>query len=174
MNVNWWTSVQGEKLAQGDLLEDCLMPVFNVLSANDPNEVQEQEAKLARLIVVTQSCDLENDKAEFVALCSAYRIPEFERTSPAFAKKGVWEQVRRGRIEGLHLLASPTAPDDNSQCFVVDFRRIVSLPVGYVTKHATGLGDRPRLQSPFVEHFSQSLARFFMRVGLPSQIPAFK
>jgi hypothetical protein len=33
---------------------------------------------------------------------------------------------------------------------------------------------RWRLQSPFREHFSQAFARFFMRVGLPAAIPAFK
>jgi len=40
--------------------------------------------------------------------------------------------------------------------------------------HAEALENRPRLLSPYVEHFSQSFARFFMRVGLPSQIPAYK
>jgi hypothetical protein len=31
-----------------------------------------------------------------------------------------------------------------------------------------------RLQSPYLEHFSQAFARFFMRVGLPSAVPPFK
>jgi len=54
---------------------------------------------------------------------------------------------------------------------VVNFREIVNLPVVYLRQHATGLGDRYRLQSPFLEHFSQAFARFFMRVGLPSAVP---
>jgi hypothetical protein len=28
-------------------------------------------------------------------------------------------------------------------------------------------------RSPYLEHFSQAFARFFMRVGLPSTIPGF-
>jgi hypothetical protein len=38
---------------------------------------------------------------------------------------------------------------------------------------AAALGNRWRLQSPFLEHFSQAFARFFMRVGLPSAVPPF-
>jgi hypothetical protein len=63
---------------------------------------------------------------------------------------------------------------DNRASLVVDFRQIFSLPVAYLRMHAAILGSRWRLQSPFREHFSQAFARFFMRVGLPAAIPAFK
>jgi hypothetical protein len=55
----------------------------------------------------------------------------------------------------------------------INFREIYSLPIGYLQQHAVALGPRWRLQSPFLEHFSQAFARFFMRVGLPSTIPPF-
>ncbi len=32
---------------------------------------------------------------------------------------------------------------------------------------------RPRLLPPYREHLAQAFARFFMRVGLPVDIPAF-
>ena len=80
----------------------------------------------------------------------------------------------KNKVEGLHLLPGVDAPQNNRDALVVDFRLIVSLPIGYVTRHAEALENRPRLLSPYVEHFSQSFARFFMRVGLPSQIPAYK
>ena len=57
---------------------------------------------------------------------------------------------------------------------VVDFREIFSLPIDYLKDHAVRLGPRWRLKSPFLEHFSQAFARFFMRVGLPSSIPEFR
>jgi len=56
----------------------------------------------------------------------------------------------------------------------VDFGLILSLPFPGLTRHANSLGDRWRLQPPFLEHFSQAFARFFMRVGLPSSIPSFR
>jgi hypothetical protein len=57
---------------------------------------------------------------------------------------------------------------------VVDFRQIISLPFAYLSRHAEQLGPRWRLQSPYLEHFSQAFARFFMRVGLPSALPPFR
>ena len=94
--------------------------------------------------------------------------------NPAFARKGRWNEVLKGRIEGLHLLVSPTVPDDNRQALVADFREIYSLPHDYLADHAVRIGLRWRLRPPFLEHFSQAFARFFMRVGLPSTIPEYR
>jgi hypothetical protein len=174
MTRGWWTPTRGAELTQGDLLPDCLVPVFvaepDLLSA----EPAEQTLKRARLIVVTQSCDLANQRVEFVALCATHSLDEFEAWNPEFAKKGQWENVRKGRVEGLHLLASAEQPDDNRKALVVDFGHIVSVPFAYLTKHAGSLDSRWRLDSPFLEHFSQAFARFFMRVGLPAAISPFK
>jgi hypothetical protein len=126
------------------------------------------------LIIVTQSCDLENSKVDLVAMCPAYTLEEFETTNPKFKSKERWEAVRTGREPGLHLLGSPSNPDDSRGALVVDFGQIFSLPPAYLEKKAEVAGERLRLDSPFLEHFSQAFARYFMRVGLPSQIPAFK
>jgi hypothetical protein len=70
-------------------------------------------------------------------------------------------------------LASPTAPGEARAALLVDFRAIYSLPVDYLVRRAVQIGDRWRLRSPFLEHFSQAFARSFMRVGLPSSVPEF-
>jgi hypothetical protein len=170
---SWWTAAHGPQLAQGDLLPDCHLPVFTGTGA-DKTEIKEEVLKKALLIVVTQSCDLENNKAEFVALCLVHTLSEFEQANPRFANRGMWENVRKGRVEGLHLLAGPDDPNDNQGAFVVDFGHIVSLPLEYLSIHADGLVQRWRLNSPYLEHFSQAFARFFMRVGLPSAIPPYR
>ncbi|MCA8990657.1 MAG: hypothetical protein KDA88_01695 [Planctomycetaceae bacterium] len=128
----------------------------------------------ASLIVVTQSCDLENKKVDHVALCPIYPLTEFENINDKFKNKKAWEIVRKGQVPALHLLASPTQPESNLDCLVVDFGQIASLPIGYLSNHADSLEQRWRLGSPFLEHFSQAFARFFMRVGLPSGIAPFK
>lgn len=173
--MGWWIQKSGGNLAQGDLLPACLMPVFR----DDPSPtngaaIAEQDVFRSDLIVVTQSCDLENNKAPFVTLCTIHTLQAFEVANPKFARRGEWESVRKGRIEGLHLLASPQWPEDNRASLVADFGHIVSLPIEYLSDHAASLGHRWRLDSPFLEHFSQAFARFFMRVGLPSAIPPFK
>jgi hypothetical protein len=167
----FWVQVNGPGLAQGDFLPDCLVPLFKPDFGQANNDVPVRQYDL---IVVTQSCDLENKKVSLVACSPIHKIAAFENANQDFARKGRWEEVRKGRVEPLHMLASNTAPDNNREAFVVDFREIYSLPVEYLTDHANKMGPRWRLQPPYLEHFSQAFARFFMRVGLPSAIPAFK
>ncbi|MFV1966514.1 MAG: hypothetical protein ACC628_13905 [Pirellulaceae bacterium] len=174
MSDPWWTGVIGSQLAQGDLLPDCHLPVFVNPTPTDDESPRDVEVKKQRLIVVTQSCDLENNKVEFVALCPIHTLREFSEVNQHFSTRKNWEHVRRGNQHSLHMLASHDDPANNDKSLVVDFGHIVSLPIGYLADHAEYLGGRWRLSSPYLEHFSQAFARFFMRVGLPSGIPSFK
>jgi len=170
-NSGWWIEVEGQKLAQGDYLPSCLVPFFKP-EYGAGQATQDVPVREYDCIVVTQSCDLENDKAPLVALCPIYPIAKHEEVNPKLRTQ--WEAVRQGKVEGLHLIASMSSPKDNRECFVVDFRQIYSLPIAYLKNHASSLGPRWQLRSPYLEHFSQAFARFFMRVGLPSSIPPYK
>ena len=166
----FWKSTSDSLLMQGDYLPNSLVPVIPP-TFGPSTQSTDLVIHTVDLLIVTQSCDLANAKSGMVALCPIHPIKLFETVNPSFAKKGAWEEVRKGRREGLHLLASPTNPTNGHEALVVDFREIYSLPFEYLTHHATSLGDRWRLDSPFLEHFSQAFARFFMRVGLPSSVP---
>ena len=167
---SFWIQVATPQLAQGDFLSDCRVPIFFGSGA----EIEEIPTLEYDLIILTQSCDLENQKVALVACCPIFPIADFERFNTDFQKRGRWEEVRKGRVEGLHLLGSHTDPENNRLASVADFREIYSLPLAYLTKRAAQLTPRWRLASPFLEHFSQSFARFFMRVGLPASIPPYK
>jgi hypothetical protein len=168
----FWISVCGSELRQGDLLPNSLVPVlhpgWDEAKQAYPVAIHEYD-----LIILTQSCDLESNRSRLVALSPIFGVRDFEDVNENFKRKGVWENVRKGRVEGLHLLASPIAPEDNQQALVVDFREVYSLPFENLTRHAASIGSRWRLRSPYLEHFSQSFARFFMRVGLSSSIPHY-
>jgi hypothetical protein len=167
----FWIGVNEVALRQDDYLPHCLVPVFSPDQiATDTQDVAVDDFDL---ILLTQSCDLEQQKVRLVAACPIYPVAEFEAANPTFARKGRWNEVLKGRVEGLHLLAAPTDPANNREALVVDFREIYSLPFGYFAARAAQLGPRWRLRSPYLEHFSQAFARFFMRVGLPSTIPPF-
>ena len=171
----FWTKVTGKALAQGDLLTGCLVPQFEAdFGAGGQGAAETIAVGEQTLVIVTQSCDLENSKVELVAMCPAYTLDEFETHNPKFKTKGQWEMVRKGRQDGLHLLGNPNDPESNRGSLVVDFGQIFSLPPAYLEKKAEAAGERLRLDSPYLEHFSQAFARYFMRVGLPSQIPPFK
>ncbi len=169
----FWDTVANDSLAQGDCLLACITPQFGPFFDSDGG-VQEVPISEEDLIVVTQSCDLANKSVGFVALCPIQAVEAFEAVNPDYKTRGRWEAVRKGRVPGLHLLPSPWKPEDNRQAFVVDFGHIISLPHTYLQRHAGDTPGRHRLRSPYLEHFSQAFARFFMRVGLPSDIPPFK
>ena len=171
MSESSWTTVHTADIRQGDYLLNCYVPMFGSDFGSEESRVP---VATANLIVITQSCDLEAAKVRMVALCPAHSLAKFEEANPEYGKKRAWEPVRKGRVEGLHLLPSTTNPVDNRSSLVVDFREIYSLPLAYLRQHADELGTRWRLNSPFLEHFSQAFARFFMRVGLPSSIPKFE
>jgi hypothetical protein len=96
MNEVWSTHV-GEDLRQGDVLADCAIAIvpdrFSVNSVEDEVLVESR-----RLIVVTQSCDLANRKAPYVAMCPIQKLDEMERADGKFRSRGRWEEVRRGKI----------------------------------------------------------------------------
>jgi len=179
----FWTSVREATLQQGDLLPDCWIPEYPADFAEHTDETRIVQADQADLIVITQTCDLEHGKVSLIALCPVWSIDAFEKAqaSQGRGKAGkagkawqdYWNNVRKGRSPTLHLLASPTAPTFARAALLVDFRAIYSLPLGYLSRHASQLGDRWRLRSPFLEHFSQAFARSFMRIGLPSSVPEF-
>ncbi len=170
---SFWEAAADVTLRQGEYLPNCSVPVLKEKPLPGKPE-QSVEIKIYDLIIVTQSCDLEQEKAQFVALCPIFPLEVYEAINPELKGKGRWEQVRKGRIEGLYLLSSPTNPDNNHEALVVDFGEIHSVPFDLLAAHAKEVNPRWRLKSPYLEHFSQAFARFFMRVGLPSAIPAFK
>lgn len=168
----FWTRCEDEHLEQGDFLPDCWIPVVG--ADFDPAQTEpEISVGSSNLVMVTQSCDLANDKVQLAALCPIAELGTWEQLNPDFAKRGFWESVRQGRREGLHMLGGFDI-NDNRKSLVADFREIFSLPVHYLRRHAARLRPRWRLQSPYREHFSQAFARFFMRVGLPAAIDPFK
>lgn len=169
---SFWKKTSGSDLQQGDYIFDCPVPIFTEIPVEKLKIVP--KVKIYDLIVITQSCDLINGKSEFVAMCPIYSLENYEQINNEFSKKGRWEEVRKGRIEGLYLVSSPINPENNRECLVVDFREIYSLPFEFLTNYADSLETRWRLRSPYLEHFSQAFARFFMRVGLPANIPPFK
>lgn len=172
MTDSFWVKVNESTLRQGDYLTDCAVSIF--LDPKTTSEAQDIPVDEFDLIVLTQSCHLDQNKVRLIAMCPIFSIETFEKKNPEFKKKGRWNEVRKGRMEELHMLGAFHDPAKNRESLVVDFREIYSLPFEYLFKHATELGTRWRLKSPFLEHFSQAFARFYMRVGLPSTIPEFQ
>lgn len=167
----WYKGVTTPILEQGDLLY-AFPVVMPTMTADDVQSVAkgvelEKPAKvdLVNVVIMTQSCDLENDKTETVILCPIWKLDELNLVK---SKK---EQIRKGYQPGWHLLNCDE--DLDISYTVVEFSRLFMAPKAALEGFAGRLENRPRLVSPYKEHLSQAFARYFMRVGLPSNIPPF-
>jgi hypothetical protein len=169
----WYRVVDGADLAQGDLFDRCpvFMPPPDVAESLKEAVFTWQERDV---VVMTQTCDLVpgREKVTEVLLCAAWNRSDLKSGHLATAR-GL-EDARRGNLPGYHLLAAPTLPDGTRELRIVDFRRVYSLPLTFVRERAANMGKRLRLLPPYREHMSQAFARYFMRVGLPQDIPQFR
>jgi hypothetical protein len=173
----WYRVVRGSELEQGDLLRGC--PRFVI----PPDAVRaDTEVTVTRetvdAVVRTQSCDLavRSDgecEATDVLLCPYYLMEDL-REHPVFRREDAWEEVRKGRRPFFHVLDACRLTGYKQDFALVDFHGLFTLNVPLVRAFAQAAGERLRLQPPYREHLSQALARLFMRVGLPADIPRFR
>lgn len=171
----WYLSLSSSsELQQGDLLPQC--PIILPPLAFELIEEEGVEIELYDVVVMSQSCDLENAKLKFVLVCPFYTFRQYitslsndeQRSKKAINK--AFANLSQGIQPNYHLL-------DKDPCkgledyLVVDFRNVYSVHVDFLKGFAEKLSDRVRLLPPYREHLSQAFARFFMRVGLPQNIP---
>ena len=173
-NYPWYTCVEGDEIQQGDILLKCpvLLPPKR-LAADKPQEATAVVTP-ADVVVVSQSCDLvmDREKLEYVLLCGLWERSEL--TQGPLSRADGLENARKGYMSYVHLIDSCSITGFEREHTIVDFRCIYSLPIGFVREFAVNAGERLRLMPPYKEHLSQALARYFMRVGLPVDIPSFK
>lgn len=168
----WYTIVDGkETLLQGDFISSCpvVIPPLAIEPGKVPADVIEYD-----VVVMSQSCDLVQDKIDLVLVCPVWRLTEFGEKNPYYRGKEGKEALRRGYLPGYHLLNKCEISGFETELLVVDFRSVYSVPFDFILELARKRGKRLRILPPYREHLSQAFARFFMRVGLPVDIPPFK
>lgn len=167
-----WYDVVGnnEDLLQGDFIKEC--PVII-----PPSEISDEVEVCVvnyNVVVMSQSCDLIQKKLDLVLVCPVWPLSEFEKRSDFFKSREGKEALRQGNTPGYHLLNKCKMHGFKTDHQVVDFRAVYSVPFDFIVNLAISRGKRLRLLPPYREHLSQAFARFFMRVGLPVDIPPFK
>jgi hypothetical protein len=177
-DTDWYQIVQGSSVFQGDLLMNCPVGTVAELPLPIPDDYQPPvEVRFLDLVVMTQSCDLLNDKVEDVLLAQVIDWAEAVRadagTNPSIKGKDFRKALIAGNVPGMSLLIKRLAAPTLSWS-VVDFHRLVVLPKPFVRRFAASIGPRLRLGSPYLEHLSQAFARYFMRVGLPHPLKDFE
>jgi hypothetical protein len=170
----WYDVIECEtNLEQGDFISACpiIVPPNSNLTVSGEVDIQVNEYDV---VVMSQSCDLIERKIKLVIVCPMWSLSAFEEENLDFKSKGAKENLRQGKYIGLHLLNKCEIPQHGRDYLIVDFRSIYSVDLEFIEFLAKQRGKRLRLLPPYREHLSQAFSRFFMRVGLPMDIPPFK
>jgi len=175
MEYKWYDDVPANStIEQGDIVERCniLMPneqhYLAILSGEEtkyPLDIKE-----INCIVLSQSCDIQNAKIDSVILCPIWSLKSFIEKGGYYSGSTARENLRQGKFHEYHLLQKFEGDELPEDFYFVDFHRIYSIPKAFIEAI---LKNKPhkRLLPPYREHLSQSFARYFMRVGLPVDIP---
>jgi len=186
--TEWYSScAAADALSQGDLIFSC--PVVGwargaVAPSCDSSaalSVLRQDYR-ADVVVITQACDLQHDHVSEVVVCEHVGVSDHfvlwkERMTASGQRPTdkAWQKYLNHMRKGFdwnHVLL-------NSQCNagveidhrIVDFSLVRSLPVIFLRSFvAINSCRRVHLKPPYREHLSQSFARYFMRVGLPTSV----
>lgn len=184
MAYPWYGTIEhSDEIRQGDFILECpiIIPPSNFNFNTGDDEIPFNESltiKALNTIVVSQSCDLENNKVEIVLVCPYYSLEEFIGSFPQSDQTGKGRQkkldaLKQGNLPPYHLLNRD--PSNGLEDFsVVDFRNVYGVNFHFLKKYVASIESRVRLLPPYREHLSQAFARFFMRVGLPNDIEGLK
>jgi hypothetical protein len=186
----WYGIVAGnEELEQGDFINNCnvliptYIPVEAVFSASTNQQRFEAQGvtEIHDVIIISQSCDLENKKIEFVQLCPVISysdfVEEIRRSQPSSNTKAIlrlMNEIRLGRLYRYYMLNVCDLPDFAKEIQIVDLGTSYSIPRNVMKQMVESNGDRLRLLSPYKEQLAQAFAYFYMRVALPTPIDEFK
>ena len=152
------------RLSQGDILDACPL-VFWADQTRAVTEGDRPQRASARVIILTQACDLANDKTGRAVVAVVHDAAELVRTGRV-KEKFIRDNVRRGQVYGWYFLPAhascPGFPES-----LVDLRDLHTVPRALLE----GLRDQDRLVcrliTPYREHLAQHFSVTYSRIGLP-------
>lgn len=176
-----WYDIISEKcdITQGDIIKNCYIPLpnqsfyFSLLKGEQAVD-EPIDVSSADVIILSQACDIKNDKIDSIVICPIWPLSSLTSTSEYYKSSNGKESLRQGKEPAYHLLDQYDSELFTMPLSVVDFHRIYSLPKDFIENIANQNCPRLRLLPPYREHLSQAFARYFMRVGLPVDIPREK
>jgi hypothetical protein len=151
-------------LSQGDVLDNCPLVFWSdqtrvVVEGDKPESVQ------ARVIILTQACDLANDKAVRAIVAVVHSAASLVQTGRVKVKF-IRDNVRKGQVYGWYFLpVHPSCPEFPES--LIDLRDHHTVPRALLE----GLRDQGnlvcRLTTPYREHLAQHFSVTYSRIGLP-------
>jgi hypothetical protein len=152
---------------QGDIVSNC--PIGFVVGCHlDQRDAVELGCERRRALVLTQTCDLVNDKTSLVTVAVTHDARSL--VERGLLKPGdIRGAVRAGRVFGWYFL--PASQEHGLPETIVDFRQVFSMPRDLVSALCRNGHRCARLQVPFREHLARHFAETYARIGLPEPYP---
>ncbi len=163
------------EITQGDIIKDCPVPILNECMRENKNQILEAEIETVDGIIMTQACDIANNKVDNIVLCSITSKEDFEYQmtmvgkTPKEIKRNI-ESIIKGQQNAYHIINQYKTEKFSQDYYIINFKDVFCIPIGLAKSIAQSNGKRLRLCPPYREHLSQAFARYFMRVGLPINI----
>jgi hypothetical protein len=185
MMNDWYSEVsKSEGLTQGELIFNCPVLTWSQTTGGEfsPEILSQSVSGIATdLVVMTQACDLEHEKVSSVVLCPHVSLKHYRSSWETALKshghqpsekawRKVCSEIANGTVWNLSLLNALDGQTP-SETRIVDFHDVYTLPRTFLEAFIRqSQSIRIRLNPPYREHLSQSFARYFMRVGLPTPV----
>ncbi len=171
IDCEWYDITEDESLEQGDLLPGVRAPRVIV----DPAAASGYRILVGtgNYVVLSQTCDLENEKVKEVLLANVLTYQELAHEVVAARST----DFRNAQIKGSDIAYFLLHCFDGSPSLewsVVNFHQLRLVDIQFCREHARSLGSRLRLISPYKENLAQSFGRYMMRVALPQTAHSFK
>jgi hypothetical protein len=151
-------------LSQADVLDACPL-VFWADHTREVAEGDKPQSIRARVMILTQACDLANDKTVRAIVAVVHDAADLVQTGRV-KEKFIRDNVCRGQVYGWYFLPThescPGFPES-----LVDLRDLHTVQRTLLE----GLRDRGklvcRLTTPYREHLAQHFSVTYSRIGLP-------
>ncbi len=153
---------KSEPLYQGDILDSCPLIFWECSQDGDEIICKPQEIDV-RVIVLTQSCDLENKKSTRIQVAVVHRT-DFLVQQGVLKVGTIRDSVRLHKMFGWYFLEQSDLLAES----IVDFRDIHTIS-RLLLDDLVAKGRRVcTLVSPYREHLAKHFADTFSRVALPN------
>jgi hypothetical protein len=161
-----------EPVDQGDIIDGC--PVLRISQFSVGDLLLELAASLeiegafSRVVVLTQTCDLANQKTT-VATVALVRDAEQLVRQGLLKASDVRGSIRAGRVFGWYFL--PKSDEHGLPESIVDLHPLHAVRLDLLTALCQHERRRARIQPLYREHLAKHFADTYSRIGLPHPYP---
>jgi hypothetical protein len=152
-----------EFIDQGDVIDGCPIATVDHYDPAEPTRVQVAGAP-NRVLVLTQTCDLANQKAAF-AVVAAIRDAQVMVDKQVLKAAEIRGPIRAGRVYGWYFL--PKNADLGLPEMIVDFRQLHTVRLDLLMELCRRGQRKARVQPLYREHLAKHFADTYSRIGLP-------